>query len=352
MREFLNNNNLDAVIVSDVYNMRYISGFSGGEGYVYVSRSNRVIITDSRYTESASKEAKDGFEVIQSTFNRNAFNILKDLAVADNSVRIGFEDVVLTCNLYGKLVNECGFGNLIPLGEKVNDLRIIKNEAEIDRMRKAQSIADKAFTEILNYIHPGVSENMIASELEYIMRRNGAQGMSFNTIVASGTNSSLPHAVPTDKVISDGDFITMDFGCIYDGYCSDMTRTIVVGHASDKQTEIYNTVLNAQLEAMKFIKSGVTGCEIHKIAADVIENAGYGKYFGHGLGHSLGLYIHENPRFSPAEKRQIMSGTIETVEPGIYIPGFGGVRIEDMIVVRDDGYENLTHSDKKLIEIK
>lgn len=352
MHDFLELNNLDAVIISDVYNMRYISGFSGGEGYVYVSRNNRVIITDSRYTEATAKEAKEGFEIIQSMFNRNAFDILKDLVKADNAEIIGFEDLVLTCNLYGKLVNYCGFRHLLPLGEKLNDLRIIKSEDEIDRMRKAQSIADKAFSEILNYIRPGVSENMIASELEYIMRRNGAQGLSFNTIVASGVNSSLPHAVPTDKIISEGDFITMDFGCIYDGYCSDMTRTIVVGHANDKQLEIYNTVLNAQLEAMKFIKSGVIGCEIHKIAADVIEKAGYGEYFGHGLGHSLGLYIHENPRFSPSEKRQIMSGTIETVEPGIYIPGFGGVRIEDMIVVRDNGFENLTHSDKKIIEIK
>ena len=352
MHDFLELNNIDAVIISDVYNMRYISGFSGGEGYVYVSRTKKIIITDSRYTEAATGEAKDGFEVIQSTFNKNAFDILKDLAGADNAVRIGFEDLVLTCNLYGKLVNQCGFSCMIPLGEKINDLRIIKTEDEIDRMRKAQSIADKAFTEILNYIRPGVRENMIAFELEYIMRKNGAQGLSFNTIVASGANSSLPHAVPTDKIITEGDFITMDFGCIYDGYCSDMTRTIVVGQANDRQIEIYNTVLNAQLEAMKFIKSGVVGCEIHKIAADVIENAGYGEYFGHGLGHSLGLYIHENPRFSPAEKRKIMSGTIETVEPGIYIPGFGGVRIEDMIVIRDEGFENLTHSDKNLIEIK
>lgn len=352
MHDFLELNSLDAVIISDMYNMRHISGFSGGEGYVYVSHSRKIIITDSRYTEAATKEAKAGFEVIQSTFNHNAFDILKDLANADKAEVIGFEDLVLTCNLYGKLVNKCGFSRLIPLGELLNDLRIIKSEDEIDRMRKAQSIADKSYIEILNYIKPGITENMIASELEYIMRQNGAQGLSFNTIVASGTNSSLPHAVPTDKIITEGDFITMDFGCIYDGYCSDMTRTIVVGHAGDKQIEIYNTVLNAQLEAMKFIKSGVIGCEIHKIAADVIEKAGYGKYFGHGLGHSLGLYIHENPRFSPSEKRQIMSGTIETVEPGIYIPGFGGVRIEDMIVVREDGFENLTHSEKKLIEIK
>lgn len=352
MNDFLKINGIDCVIISDVYNMRYISGFSGGEGYVYVSQTHKAVITDSRYTEAASKEVKEGFEVIQSTLTRSAMDILKELVMSDNAVVIGFEDLCMTCNEYGKLVNYCGFTSLLPLGEILNDLRIIKNEEEIQRMKMAQSIADKAFEEILNHIRPGITEKMIASELEYIMRRNGADGLSFSTIVASGVNSSLPHAVPTDKLLEEGDFVTMDFGCIYDGYCSDMTRTIVVGTANDKQIEIYNTVLSAQLEAMKFIKSGVVGCEIHKIASDIIAKAGYGAYFGHGLGHSLGMYIHENPRFSPAEKRQIMAGTIETVEPGIYIPGFGGVRIEDMIVVRENGYENLTRSTKKILEIK
>ena len=352
MREFLNNNSVDAIIIADPYNMRHISGFAGGEGYVYVSDKRKVIITDSRYTEAATKEAKEGFEVIQSTVTKSDIEIIKVLAAADKAAVVGFEDLFLTCNLYGKIVGVCGFNNMKPLGESVNDLRIIKTPAELEKLRMAESIGDKAFLEILNYIRPGVTELQVAAELEYAMKKNGAEGLSFDSIVASGKNSSLPHAVPTNKPVEVGDFLTMDFGCTYDGYCSDMTRTIVVGTASDKQREIYDTVLRAQLEAMKVIHSGVIGKDVHNVAAKVIADAGYGEYFGHGLGHSVGLYIHENPRFNSVENRAIMAGTIETVEPGIYIPDFGGVRIEDMIVVTEDGYENFTHSPKELIELK
>lgn len=351
MQNFLNKVGTDAIIISDPYNMRHISGFSGGEGYVYVSGKRKVIITDSRYTEATSKEAKDGFEVIQSTVTKSDYDILKELANADGAQVIGFEDLFLTCFAYGKLSGVCGFNNMKPLGENVNDLRIIKEEWEIERLRRAEAIGDMAFSEILNYIRPGMTELQIAAELEYSMKKNGADCLSFETIVASGANSSLPHAVPGEKKLEEGDFLTMDFGCKYKGYCSDMTRTVVVGKASDKQIEIYNTVLNAQLEAMKVIRSGVVGMDVHNVAAGVIEKAGYGQYFGHGLGHSVGLYIHENPRFSQVEKRQILANTIETVEPGIYIPDFGGVRIEDMIVVTEDGFENLTNSPKELIEV-
>lgn len=351
MQNFLNKVGTDAIIISDPYNMRHISGFSGGEGYVYVSGNRKVIITDSRYTEATQKEAKEGFEVIQSTVTKGDYDILKELANADGAQVIGFEDLFLTCSAYGKLSGICGFNNMKPLGENVNDLRIIKEEWEIERLRRAEAIGDMAFSEILNYIRPGVTELQIAAELEYSMKKNGADCLSFETIVASGANSSLPHAVPGEKKLEEGDFLTMDFGCKYKGYCSDMTRTVVVGKASDKQIEIYNTVLNAQLEAMKVIRSGVVGMDVHNVAAGVIEKAGYGQYFGHGLGHSVGLYIHENPRFSQIEKRQIMTNTIETVEPGIYIPDFGGVRIEDMIVVTEDGFENLTNSPKELIEV-
>ncbi len=351
MLNFLENNKTDAVIISDPFNMRHISGFAGGEGFVYVSAKRKVIITDSRYTEAASKEAKEGFEVIQSTVNKSDIDIIKELAQADKAGVIGYEDLFLTCNLFNRIKSVCGFETMQALGESVNDLRIIKTEEELGKLRMAESIGDKAFTEILNFIKPGVTELQIAAELEYSMKKNGAEHLSFDTIVASGKNSSLPHAVPTNKPVEAGDFVTMDFGCTYDGYCSDMTRTIVVGKASDKQVDIYETVLKAQLEAMKVIRSGVVGRDVHKAAADVIASKGYGNYFGHGLGHSVGLYIHENPRFSPSESRQIMANTIETVEPGIYIPDFGGVRIEDMIAVTEEGFENFTHSPKQLIEL-
>ena len=351
MQDFLNKTETDAIIISDPYNMRHISGFSGGEGYVYVSGKRKIIITDSRYTEATSKEAKEGFEIIQSTVTKGDYDILKELAEADGASVIGFEDMFLTCRDYGKLTGICGFNNMKPLGESVNDLRIIKEEWELENLRRAEAIGDMAFEEILNFIRPGVSELQIAAELEYSMKKNGADCLSFETICASGPNSSLPHAVPGERRVQEGDFVTMDFGCKYRGYCSDMTRTIVVGKASDKQIEIYNTVLNAQLEAMKVIKSGVIGKDVHNVAAEVINKAGYGEYFGHGLGHSVGLYIHENPRFSAIENRAIMTNTIETVAPGIYIPDFGGVRIEDMIVVTDNGFENFTNSPKNLIEL-
>lgn len=352
MTDFLNKNSIDAMIIADPYNMRYISGFAGGEGYVYVSSKRKVIITDSRYTEAAEKEAKAGFEVIQSTVTKSDIEIIKELATADKATAIGFEDLFLTCNAYGRIVGICGFNNMKPLGEAVNELRTIKTEDELNKLRMAESIGDKAFTEILNFIRPGVTELQVAAELEYLMKKNGAERLSFDSIVASGKNSSLPHAVPTAKKIEVGDFLTMDFGCTFEGYCSDMTRTIVVGNASDKQIDVYNTVLNAQLEAMKVIRSGVIGKDVHNVAAKVIADKGYGEYFGHGLGHSVGLYIHENPRFNSVETRAIMAGTVETVEPGIYIPDWGGVRIEDMIVVTETGFENFTKSPKELIELK
>lgn len=352
MKDFLNRSEVDGMIIADPFNMRYLSGFAGGEGYVYISHNRKVIITDSRYTEAASKEAKVGFEVMESTVTKSDIEIIKALAIGDNVKVVGFEDLFFTCNMYGRIVATCGFNNMKPLGETVNELRVIKTTEELEKLRMAESIGDKAFLEVLNIIRPGMTELEVAAELEYSMKKNGAEGLSFDSIVASGKNSSLPHAVPTNKIIEEGDFLTMDFGCTYDGYCSDMTRTIVVGTANDKQREIYDTVLKAQLEAMKVIRSGVIGKDVHNVAAKVIADAGYGEYFGHGLGHSVGLYIHENPRFNSVETRKIMAGTIETVEPGIYIPDFGGVRIEDMIVVTKDGFINFTHSPKELIELK
>ncbi len=351
MKDFLAKNRVDAIVVSDPYNMRHISGFAGGEGYVYVSSQHKVIITDSRYTEAAGKERYDGFEVMETSLAKDNYACIKELAESDRAAVIGYEDLFLTCKDFNTMVEKCGFSNMVPLGEALNELRIIKTPKELELLRTAEAIGDEAFTHILDFIRPGVTELQIAAELEYAMKKAGAEGFSFDTIAASGPSTSLPHAVPTNKEVQNGDFVLMDYGCTYHGYCSDMTRTVVAGHASDKQKEIYNTVLKAQTEALKGIKSGVIGADIHKIAADVITAAGYGKCFGHGLGHSVGLYIHENPRFSPAEKRQIMAGTIETVEPGIYVPDFGGVRIEDMIVVTEDGYENFTHSPKELIEI-
>ena len=210
---------------------------------------------------------------------------------------------------------------------------------------------DEAFSYILNELKPGVTELQIAAKLEYFMRSHGAEGTSFDTIVASGYHSAMPHAVPTEKPLENGDFVTMDFGCRYQGYCSDMTRTVVIGKADPRQKEIYQIVLEAQQAALEGLRPGMTGTEGDRLARDVIEKAGYGEYFGHGLGHSVGLEIHEKPALSTRDETVLLPGMIETVEPGIYIPGFGGVRIEDMVVLTETGIRNLTTSPKELIEL-
>ena len=244
-----------------------------------------------------------------------------------------------------------GFISWKPLGDLIERERRIKTPEELKLLRKAEAIGDKAFSDILNILKPGMTELEVAAELEYSMKKNGATGLSFDTIAASGINSSMPHAIPGTKKLENGDFLTMDFGCLYEGYCSDMTRTVVIGKASDEQKKIYNIVLKAQTEAVSGIRAGLKCIDVDRIARSIIEEAGYGRYFGHGLGHSVGLYIHESPALNTRDETVLVEGMIETIEPGIYIPGFGGVRIEDMGAVTKDGYDNFASSPKELIEI-
>ena len=339
---------LDALILSDGYNMRYLSGFSGAAGYLSISPQKRIILTDSRSTVQAREESQ-GFEVME--VSGNYIDALNGLMETDLARIVGIEDLAMTCHEYLQMKEKGCMKELVPLTDSVNKLRMVKTSEELKRIAKAEAIGDKAFAHILDFIRPGQTEMDVANELGYQMRRLGAQNLSFETIAASGENSAKPHAVPSARKIKNGDFLTMDFGCIYEGYCSDMTRTIVVGKASEEQKKIYTTVLHAQLEALKAIHAGVTGCAVDKAARDLIANAGYGKCFGHGLGHSVGLYIHEDPRFSPACTTVIPENVTMTVEPGIYVEGLGGVRIEDLVVVKKDGYENFTHSPKQLIEL-
>lgn len=341
--------NIDAVLISNVNNLRYISGYAGDTGYLYISENRHAVITDFRYTYQAEAEA-EGYEVI--TIGRGGYEeALRDLIKSDNVKRLGFESEDMLFSTYESLKNALSMATLVPIKDEITRLRRIKTPKELEYIRQAESIGDKVFSEILTFIKPGMTELEVAARIEYLLKVFGGEKTSFSAIVASGINSSMPHAVPSSKKIEKGDFVTMDFGCVYNGYCSDMTRTIVIGKASDKQKEIYNIVLEAQLAALDFLKAGLKGKEVDKVARDIIYNAGYEGCFGHSLGHSVGLHIHENPRLSQAEEDIIEAGMIETVEPGIYVKGFGGVRIEDLVEVTADGIVNYTHSDKSLIEL-
>ncbi len=349
-RQILEQAKVDAYLVTDPMNMRYISGFRGGEGVLYISPSRKVLVTDSRYTEQAGKESD--FTVIEENAGHKRFVILAECIDADKAEVVGFEDASMRVNEFNAMKEALPqVKNWVALGGKLDFLRRIKTPEEIEIMQKATAISEAALTSLLDFIKPGLTELEIAAELEYQMKKRGANDLAFNTIVASGIHSSMPHAIPSEKKIENGDFITMDFGAKVNGYCSDMTRTIVVGKASEKQKEIYNLVLKAQLAGLAAAGPNVKGKDVDAVSRNIIREAGYGEYFGHGLGHSVGLFIHENPRFSPAEEDIILPGYIETVEPGVYVPGFGGVRIEDMILITEDGYRNFNHFEKNLIEL-
>lgn len=269
---------------------------------------------------------------------------------------LGIEENNITLGTWDKLQKELGQEladktERVFLSRKLAELRYVKTPDEIHCLEEAEAIGDRAFAKLLPRLREGMTEKQVAVQLEYLMKEEGAEGFSFETIAASGLHSAMPHAVPTDKPLEAGDFLTMDFGCLYKGYCSDMTRTVVIGRAGDRQREVYQTVLDAQQAALEGIRPGMTGKEVDALARDVIKERGYGEYFGHSLGHSVGLEIHENPCFSEKEKTVIRPGMVITVEPGIYMEGFGGVRIEDVVVVTEQGCRNITNSEKKLIEI-
>lgn len=351
-QELIKNEGLVGMIITDPYNMRHISGFRGGEGALYISATQQVLITDSRYTEQAEKESD--FTIVQEHRGHTREQIFAECLAKEEeegTLAIGYEDQSLLCCQFDKMAKAMPVKDWVPMGGKVDALRRIKTAEEIEYLAQAEHIGDVAFSKILDFLRPGVSELEVAAELEYQMKKAGAEDLGFNTIIASGLNSSMPHAIPGKKKLEAGDFVTMDFGCKYEGYCSDMTRTVVLGKANDKQKEIYNVVLEAQLAGLASVKAGKTGKEVDKVARDIITKAGYGEYFGHSLGHSVGLFIHEKPGLAPSDETVLQAGMIETVEPGIYVPGFGGVRIEDMVLVTEEGCRNLASSPKELIEL-
>ena len=339
-----------ALLVSGGPNRFYLTGFNSSAGYVLITKNYAYFLIDFRYYEKACKTVKDCKVIL----SKNPFDEIKRLCEENGVGNIYTETESLsladfkrfTARLKPLTVSESdSFDNLL------KNMRAVKSESELEYIKQAQRLTDKTFSYILSRINTERTEREIMLDMEFYMRKLGSDGVSFDFIVVSGKNSSLPHGVPTDKRIERGDFVTMDFGCKYKGYCSDMTRTVVLGKANDKQKEIYNVVLEAQLAGLAAVKAGKTGKEVDKVARDIITKAGYGEYFGHSLGHSVGLFIHEKPGLAPSDETVLQAGMIETVEPGIYVPGFGGVRIEDMVLVTEEGCRNLASSPKELIEL-
>ena len=347
IQQELRRRGLDGVLVTDEKNQRYASGFPITDGAVVVGLEKSWLITDSRYIEAA-EAAVDGSLTEVVLYDREHPLTVIIRSLCSGMARLAAEDKKLSHA--GYLGYEKALGReLLPAGDMFETLRASKSEDEIACMIEAQRISEKALETVLHIIKPGMTERQVAAELVYNMLKNGSEGNSFDPIVVTGSKTSLPHGVPGDKVIQSGDFVTMDFGSIKHGYCSDMTRTVAVGSASEEMRNVYDTVLRAQLAGIAAARAGVPGREIDAAARKVISDAGYGKYFGHGFGHSLGLDIHEWPNANPSGEAPMPAGAVCSAEPGIYIPGRFGVRIEDVMVIRDTGAEIITRAPKELL---
>lgn len=340
---------LDAAIILDELNQHYLSGFEFSDGLLLITQKKAYLITDFRYYEMAQKGAFSEYEVIIPDKRKDT---ITEILTAENVKRIGFEGSFVPYKTYSRYVEDFGFCEFVSIGTMVEELREIKDSSEISKMQKAQDITDAAFSALMTVITPEMTEIEVAAELEYRMRRMGASGFAFSTIAVSGDASALPHGVPRNVKLKKG-FLTLDFGAKYDGYCADMTRTVVIGRADSEIKHLYNTVLSAQTAALEFLKAGADAGEADKVARDIIDSYdAYKGSFGHSLGHGVGLYIHESPRLSKLGfGRKLRVGEIVTVEPGIYLYGKYGCRIEDMVAIEEGGILDFAHSTKELIEI-
>ncbi len=348
LSEFINKlpKNVDGALIVSPESRRYFTGFNASDGFLFITKSGSVFLTDSRYIEAAKdkiiccevEEQKGKLMDYAKRFNCKVLAVEADrLTVTQlKNLRKALHGIKLTTVATDKIIDS---------------FRAVKNEAEIENICKAQRIAEAAFDHILGFIKVGATEKEVALELDHYMLSHGADGLSFETIAISGANTSKPHGVPTDKKIEHGDFVTMDYGAVVNGYHSDMTRTVAVGAASDEQKKIYKIVFEAQLAVLRVLKNGVKCSDADKAARDVITEAGYGEYFRHSTGHGVGIEIHEKPFISPKSTATLRSGNVVTDEPGIYIPGKFGVRIEDMALITENGCKNLTKAPKELIII-
>ncbi|PEJ56991.1 Xaa-Pro dipeptidase [Bacillus sp. AFS002410] len=345
LRETLVEKGLDALLITSTYNRRYMTNFTGSAGVALITQDKALFITDFRYIEQATSQCV-GYEIVkhEGSIPAEVAALTEKLGVS----KLGFEQDYVTFTEFGsyrKVVK----AELVPVSGLIEKLRLIKTDAEISIIKEAAKIAESAFDHILGFIRQGVTELEVSNELEFFMRKLGATSSSFDTIVASGARSALPHGVASEKVIEIGDFVTLDFGAYYKGYVSDMTRTVSVGEPKDELKKIYEIVLEAQLRGVNGIKAGITGKEADALTRDYITEKGYGEYYGHGTGHGIGLEVHEGPGVSFRSDTVLEPNMIVTCEPGIYIPNLGGVRIEDDLIVKTGGNENLMSSPKNLI---
>lgn len=342
--------NIDGALIITPHNRRYFTSFLSSDGFLLVTRKGSIFYTDSRYIEAAEKKIRC-CDVCE---GKKVYSQIREYLDERGLKNIALEASGLTVAEFRNLENNEAFKGIElicdgELDKAISSFRCVKSAEEVEKIKEAQRITEKGFEHMLNFIRKGRTEREVQLELDFFMLKNGAEALSFDTIAVSGVNSSMPHGVPSDKVIEDGDFVTLDFGAVVDGYHSDMTRTVAVGHVSDEQRTVYETVLKAQTASLAVLKAGLSCFDGDKAARDIIADAGYGDCFGHGTGHGVGIEIHELPNLSPRSNAVLETGNVVTVEPGIYIPGKFGVRIEDMALITPDGCENLTNAEKSLI---
>ncbi|MGM9662005.1 MAG: aminopeptidase P family protein [Oscillospiraceae bacterium] len=349
IRSQLSARGLDAVMLTEEFNRFYAADFPsmGTDGIALITKNANYYFTDSRYTVAAERAVKNAAITITGT-GRGYVELVNEVIHREGLEKLGFDDAAMTVADHTRYCKSLDC-ELLPASAMMTELRTVKDEEEIRRLIQAQRISEKALAEVMNFIRPGVTEKEVAARLQYLMLLYGAEKMSFDPIVVAGENGAMPHGVPSDRPIQAGEFITMDFGCVSEGYCSDMTRTVAVGHVTDEMRTVYETVLRAQLTAIAITAAGKTGQEIDGAARKVIEDAGYGQYFGHGYGHGVGVEIHEAPGVSARCTTPLPAGAVTSAEPGIYLPGRFGVRIEDVVVLREGGCEDIALAPKELI---
>lgn len=346
LRETFDELGIDGILITDAMNRRYLTDFTGSAGTVIVTKTDAYLLVDFRYVSQANTQATNF--TVKKIDRAIIYEEISALSEHFGIKKLGFEQQHQSFFYYSQLLKSIKV-DLVPLSNVVEKLRMYKNESEIAILKKAAEISDAAFAHILTFIRPGRTEIEISNELEFHMRKLGATSSSFDIIIASGVRSALPHGVASGKIVEQGDMITLDFGAYYQGYCSDMTRTIAVGEPNPKMKEIYAIVHDALENALSSIKVGMTGKEADALTRNLISDKGYGDKYGHGMGHGIGLYIHEDIFMNPTCEQHIEEGMVLTVEPGIYIPNLGGVRIEDDIIMKKDGIEIITKSPKELI---